>query len=389
VRRWLSRLTKKTAVDYEYSFNRFMNWLKEQDCKFSNFTPDELVEYQKNTDNGTKYELLDLIQDYIQRDQGKEVRLSTKQRNYAILRSFFMHARAELPRDPSFNLRSKEPPVKGILSLEDLRKVCLKSNRAYRAIYLSMFQGGMDRASFEHWNLSGLSDLMQQINRGKEVVKIDLPGRKHNRNKRSFYTFIGPDAVSAIKEYLKTREEKEGSAIFLNQYGEPISSKSVYTYWKRKLIALGLIELERNGFRGARYGRNPHELRDLFRSQWSKSSASHVVAEFLLGHLVDPLGYDKSFRDEDYYRREYVKALSQLQIMSSSTPFGKVDLSEVESLKQQLTEKDHLIQELKSRLNGQEARFQQINSEFEEFHAYKKNLQKIVEKLESREKRDD
>ncbi len=64
------------------------------------------------------------------------------------------------------------------------------------------------------------------------------------------------------------------------------------------------------------HGKHLHELRDLFRTRWHKSAADPVVAEFLMGHQVDPLGYNKAMKDEGYTKIEYLKALPWLNILS-------------------------------------------------------------------------
>ena len=56
-----------------------MVWLKENGGKFSDMSPDDLVEYQRNTDNGSRYELLDLVQQWA---QGLDLRYNTKQTDY-------------------------------------------------------------------------------------------------------------------------------------------------------------------------------------------------------------------------------------------------------------------------------------------------------------------
>jgi len=324
---WLSRMGKTTARNHRIRFNVWMRWMAEKGGGFAGMAPDELVEYQKNTDNGTRFEILDVVQRYV--NDLEDVRLNTKKGYYSTVRSFFAHNRAELPRDPGFIIRSEIEPVEGTLTISEIRDVCLGSKPLYRAIFLSMFQGGMGLAEFEHWNTHGLEQLRAQLD--QEIIKIDLPGRKKNRNHRPFYTLIGGDAVDAIRDYMRIRPQG-GEAIFLNQFEEPVSGKALSVYWIRHLIKAGYI-VPSKGKKGAtRYGKNPHEMRDVFRSQWEKGPAKGSVAEFMMGHQVDPLFYNKAHRDVDWVRREYRSALPMLQIMSSPRPFGRVDLEEVDRL---------------------------------------------------------
>jgi hypothetical protein len=70
-----------------------------------------------------------------------------------------------------------------------------------------------------------------------------------------------------------------------------------------------------------------------------------------MGHMIDPLEYNKSFRDVGFYRKEYLKALPYLQIMSSPRPFGQVSEEEVESLRAEVERlragRDTQIEELR------------------------------------------
>ncbi|MGD0804039.1 MAG: hypothetical protein ABSA11_08215 [Candidatus Bathyarchaeia archaeon] len=85
-----------------------------------------------------------------------------------------------------------------------------------------------------------------------------------------------------------------------------------------------------------RYGKNPHELRDTFRTRWHKSGADSLAAEFFMGHVVDPLGYNKAMEDIDYTRREYRKAERWLNVLSEDP--SKVDAGEVEDLQAKIRE---------------------------------------------------
>ena len=54
----------------------------------------------------------------------------------------------------------------------------------------------------------------------------------------------------------------------------------------------------------------------MFRTRWEKSPAKAVSAEYLMGHAVDPLEYNKAFRDPSYVVSEYMRAERWLNIIS-------------------------------------------------------------------------
>jgi len=338
---WLSRMGETTARNHRINFDVWMVWMRENGGAFRGMTPDELVRYQRDADNSHSYEILDIAQRYIHGIKGK--RLNTKKRYYSMIRSFFAHNRSELPKDPTFIMRSDVEKVRGTLTVEEVRDVVLSSKPLYRAIFLSIFQGGMGLEEFNHFNENGRASLMRQLREEPDVIRVDLPGRKKRRNDDPYYTFIGPDAIKAIRDYLLTRPEG-GNAIFLNQFGDPVSPKAASVYWTRHLVKLGFIVLTPEKRGAARYGKNMHELRDVFRSQWEKSPAKASVAEFQMGHVVDPLQYNKAHRDEAWVREEYLDALPMLQIMSDETPFGKVNGKTVKKLEDKIAELETQIE---------------------------------------------
>lgn len=349
VEHWLGRLAPSTARIQRNYFSKFMEWLKENGGAFKDYTPDMLIEHQKQADNGSSYDVLDVIQLYIGQCKGRQ---STKNARYNNVRSFFAHNRCTLPKDPTFKVISTEttkPPIRGTLTVDEIKKCVLGSRRAYQAIYLSMFQACMDQECFTFWNLNGYGSLMEQLNQGANIIRIDLPGRKKNRNKKPFYTFIGDDAISAIKNWLEVRP-RDAKAIFTNQYGKPVTKQDLKDYWLRQLRRTGIVEHVKGTPNSHRTGKNLHEMRDVWRSLWSKSPASNVVAEFMMGHSIDEYGYDKSYRDVEFYKSEYVKALPYLNILSRGEAFGRVDQNEVERLRR---ENQALQQQLET--NSQDA----------------------------------
>lgn len=352
VEKWLSRFAESTEPTYRFHFERWMGWMAEHGGELAGLTPGELLDYQRNASNSDRYVILDLLQQHSREIPG---RYNYKLKPYSTVRSFFKHCRAELPRD-EFTPRAEVAPVIGTLTLEEIKDVVQASSPLYKAVFLCMLQGSMDEAGICDWSNAGYKDLAKilpeviALRRNDRILRVDLPGRKKFRNIKPFYTYIGPDALEAVANWLAVRPG-DARAIFVNQYGRPLNEESMRTYWLRKLKRLGLVEPGEPGGKGNRYGKNPHEIRDVFRSQWEKTPAKGSVAEFMMGHQIDSLEYNKAFRDEAWTLGEYRKALPMLQIMSSGRPFGMVHLDDmykfrqetVDSLQKQIQDQQRMI----------------------------------------------
>ena len=377
VEAWLGRLSKATAFTNEYHFIRFMGWMAESGGEFSGYTPSMLVDYQAEAQGRDSYKILDLVQQYV---NGVEGRHGYKVKIYSTLRSFFTHSRVELPRDSSYNIRGDRPRATGKLRPEEIRRVVLSSKGAYRAAFMCMLMGGMDLSGFDVWNQDGWESLKQTLDQGRDVHIIQLPGRKKYRNIRPYKTIIGKDALDAIREYLP--ERPQGTAIFYDQFRRPLSRRSLQLYWKRRLIGQGFIKLRGDGDPGNRYGKNLHELRDSFRTLWSMSGAAPHVAEAIMGHQWDPLGYDKSPDDEKYMVEQYRKAIPWLNLISSGRPFGQVSEDEVDRLRRELEEaKRSQSDELRS-LTADMAIFKRVMANPETAPIFWKALKELEDKAD-------
>ncbi len=362
VKNWLSRLAPKTARDVGYSFKRWMDWTSLNGGQFSKFSPDDLVDHQAKGDNGSRYEILDLIQKYI---RDLNLRAKSKSKYYTTLRSFFLHNRAALPEDPSFKIRSDVAPVKSRLTLDIYKKVVMAANECYAAIYTSMFQGGMGIGEFLYWNETGYESLIEQLKEDPDIIKIEIPGRKQSKNKGAFYTFIGRDAIRSLKVWLGVRPEG-APTIFVNQYKVPISEEALRMYWTRKLKRLGFIK-QIGASRGNRYGMNPHEIRDLFRSRWRVTGVDQNVAEFMMGHseALDKLGYDKSpFLDPAWYEDQYQEAQTWLNVFSEDPQ--KVPKKEMETLRRKNREYEAELSKRDDRLTRLEEQMAELMRELRE-----------------------
>lgn len=335
---WLSRLRPKSQETGRIHLNHFLRYLKEHGESFKDCTPDQLIDYQKTCPNEHRYDILDHLEKSV---LAMRTRKSSKIGYYSYVRSFFLNNRAELPLDRPFysKIHGDYENVIGVLSLEELREVLIKSSQRYRAMYIAMFQGGLGCNELIIWSNTGLAKLQDSIQKKESLIRIDLSGRKLKRNERPYYSFLGGDALEEVKKYLEERVDQECSvpteAIFLTEHGFPICYPTLFQYWRRKLAQLKIVPRKLAPNTG-RTGRNLHELRDLFRTQWAKSDAKPENAEYHLGHTIDRDGYNKSWRDEEYYRVEYLKALPYLNVLSSGKPYKLIPESEIETLRDNL-----------------------------------------------------
>jgi len=366
VRQWLAKLAPATQRVALSNFRNWVRWIHENGGEFMDMTPDGMIRFQQEAGNGSRYAIIDrLVQPYL---SACDVRYHTKRQRWIHIRSFFSHNRAELPRDPNIRIRAEKPPIQGTLTVEDIKLVVLACKPAYQATFLSMFQGAMDQEMFTYWNEHGHDDLIRQLAeveklpREAQTIRIQLPGRKSNRNREGFYTFIGVDAIDAIRNWLPDRPA-HASAIFTDQRKMPLGKSSMRHLWNYHVKRLGLVPPSLK-HKGARTGKGLHEMRDVWRSMWSKSPASHVVGEYLMGHTIDVLQYDKSFRDVEFYRREYLKAAPWFNILSSGRAFRQVSEDEVERLRRELEQakqgRDDEVQQLRSEVDRLSRNFETV-----------------------------
>ncbi len=297
--------------------------------EFAGFMPDDLVDWQRKHQG--EYELLDLVQRYI---MGKEGTYQYKARCYGAVRSFFLHNRCELPRDRAFSVKGTKAAVAGRLSVDEFKRVLAACNPLYRAVFLCMLQGGMGVGERLFFDEFGLKEIRRQMDRGDMPVRVELPGRKKLKNVKPYYTFLGGDAVDALKVWFLERPSEAGSRVFVTQFGWPLSYSAMQMYWEKKLSDLGLITRLHNNDSGNRYGKNLHEIRDLFKTRWRVSGVDIELGDYFMGHDIDSLGYDKSPRDyPDYYRERYRDAMSWLNVLSEEP--DKVPRLELDKVKRE------------------------------------------------------
>jgi len=349
---WLGRMAPVSAKVYRSVFNRFLVYVNHQ-SGWVGVDAQGLLDRQRG--NGD-YAVLDLLQDWV---SGAEKARKSKELDYVAVQSFFMHNRCALPKDPAFKIRGSKPTVAPKLSVNHIVDVAKAANLRDRSIVLVKWQAMLDNERLEYvcQNLAG--PIVEQMKREVHPVRLDLPSRKENE--RPWYTFIGRDAVDALKEYFEKERgwPKPNEAVWLSTHGDPLTTSGIEQLWMRLTRRIGFVPKKR-GSVGVRYGFNAHEARDVAKSLLHTHAKGEGFdmdcSEFWLGHTVDPLGYDKFMLDQEYVRKQYLIAEPYLNIVSSPIDARRQEdqerirqleskLAKVDEIEKALLEMKQLVQE--------------------------------------------
>jgi hypothetical protein len=227
VRRWLHRLDEDTRSSYFYNFREWLLWLW-RIPQWSGRTPTELLDWQENAKGRQRRILLDLMIDYVDEKGGTYTGMKSR---LSHLRSFFLNNGVELPATGAWDPKPTQEPTKGALTPEKVREIITHANLRNTAIFLTMFQSLMDLERFNTFNRKYSLPLATHLKeRGvDEPFRIDfLAGRK--RNRRSYYTFIYRDALTAWKNYFDRERgwpKREGEALALTPAGTPLKKEAI------------------------------------------------------------------------------------------------------------------------------------------------------------------
>ena len=272
------------------------------------------------------YVVLDLVEQFV---QGLQLRKTSKKHALTALRSFFLHNRAELPRNPNFRVISQRPSVRGLLSAKDVVELCHAATVRFRSVILFKWQSFTDTARLLYANEHCSDQIVQQIQQHILPVRIDLPGRKVNENdiEGEYFTYIDKDAVDALEKYFDERRgwPRKGEPMWLQKDGRPLTHWTFDQTWLRLLRRVGKIPPS-EGPRGSRYGYNPHEMRDEATTRLHISLKAQGFdmdcVKFWCGQVgqVDRLKYDKFYKEQTYVRDQYQIAAPYLNILSNWQP---------------------------------------------------------------------
>jgi len=207
----------------------------------------------------------------------------------------------------------------------------------------------------DQFNTDEAQNVLKQLRENKCPIKFNLIASREVHPQ--YFTFIGKDAIDALKEYLNVRGEvKEGEPIFISQRGEPIQGKVIDNQVQVLKRQTGLVNKDFT----------PHTLRDIFRTEASHQGVEKEIAEFFIGHALDQLGYNRL--DEMYptdFERAYAKIEPALNIVSFRPSLDQESYRKqlaFDDLQRRLNLSSETIEEIKKMIDSPDTTAEQINT---------------------------
>jgi hypothetical protein len=119
-------------------------------------------------------------------------------------------------------------------------------------------------------------------------------------------------------------------------------------------------------------------MRDTFRSACTVAGVAHPVAEYMIGHSIDKLGYDKSPQVyPDHSKTEYAKVEPMLNIFSSQA----IGLKKINELETKIQEKESVNQSLIQNEHQKETETAELQTKVAQIESSKPALEALLKRV--------
>lgn len=258
--RYERNMSPETIRAYEKDLHQFLRFFALGDGKPVN--PTEITSLQ--------------VREFLAKLKEKNYQKTTVVRKLATIRSFykFLMRKGHVTENPMADIETPkvEKKLPHFLATEEVEKLL-------NAPQEDTFQGVRDRAILEALYSTGLrvSELtalnVSDLDFTAEVIKCRGKGRRER------VVPIGSFALQAIKRYVEQRSQvsrsntKDPDALFLNRFGDRLSTRSIRKILDKYIKITGLNEKT-----------SPHTLRHSFATHLLNRGANLRMVQELLGH---------------------------------------------------------------------------------------------------------
>ena len=265
-----------------------------------------------------------LLSDYEVKTRGKNRRPSGRKGLSKMMAATYVAAIRSFYRRNGFPIMTKTPKA---APKKENRKLTLTPNEVKllvdhaptlrdRAIILFMFQGGFDTSTICSLNYG---DVKRGLEREEVPLQIDVVREKEEVE---YFTFIGRDAIEALKAYLNERRAKgeeltPNSPLFVKEgakkrKNERITQNLIQNMLRETALKAGLIteeDLENADLNPCR----PHALRAAFSTILRLNGFDPLLVDFMQGHRI-PYNGAYLIPPPERVRQMYAEVEPQLSI---------------------------------------------------------------------------
>lgn len=306
--RWMNTTVRKgTQGIYRSAFRSYVQYTGFTSAQLLDEAIEDMKKDPRERQDVVKTRILGfyqwLLKEYPVYDRGnrehvvvrKGVRDKTAHTAVSAVRSFYatfditvkLKGRQRLPKPRVYNKRMQ-------LSTLDVKSLIDSAHSPRdRAIILTIFQGGMDVSTLCEMKYGDVAD---GLAKNEQPLKVELHRPKTGTD---YYTFLGKDAVSALRAYLNDAKSrgidfKANTPMFVQevkgQHGEAlaIDPHVVQKIMRETAVRSGLVDDENNGKDVNPV--SPHALRESFGSIMINNGVPDTVVDFLLGHEIGQMG---------------------------------------------------------------------------------------------------
>jgi site-specific recombinase XerD len=327
--------TLNTAAAYRHNFKLF--------CQFIGSTPEEiLADYERSNERDFKRRYAQFIRSWISSMAREEFVSSTVVGRVGAVKSFFKYNDLSLGHVPigkvSIEFHNRD------IAKEEILLVMEGSRPREKAFYALMAQSGLRPETICKLQMKHLEP---DLSKGTVPCKIDVPKEITKGQYRSFFTFIGEDALRYLKAWLSTRKNLTSESYLFTSYKQegpdaPLDRSSISHRFG--ILALKLKGSGKLSYEQKKKGR-PSELRLYNLRKYFRKYANQAGFEFVqfwMGHIVNA-GKEENYRPQDveFHRELYREKAMPFLRLETSTPTEtektiEAQAQEIKDLREQL-----------------------------------------------------
>lgn len=316
----LSNRDEKTATRYLQYFLEF--------CKYSEKSPDDILDQREqdsiNPDKKTRRRYETELNLFIASKRKEGYKIASLQVMWAAIRSFFeMHYCPLIMRKGDYPTGDSEG-VKRATDEAIIKAIARKTRLSFQTKPLMLFlkDTGLRISDAVAMNCG---DIPQQIEKGICPIQINVICEKTNLLAK---TFIGQEAIDALKEYFKKREEGSLKWHKCVATEKIIPNSPLFKKWARgevkrmnRISASHIIEL---AFREVGESRmSAHSLRKRLQTKLEKGGMPTNWIDHVLGHKLINSRDAYSLPTDEELRDAYIKAYSLVAVFGNIPEFMK------------------------------------------------------------------